>query len=115
MIEKKKKYKLTDFRYQLPKKYIAQKPKPKRDSAKMRYSINLDYNYLSSFEGVQEHNIIAGANLNKFVSKEEIGADICEHNVIHETVDRRHENVCEEIVRNVGESLHHRRTHIAQM
>ena len=35
MIEKKKKYKLTDFRYQLPKKYIAQKPKPKRDSAKM--------------------------------------------------------------------------------
>ena len=35
MIEKKKKYKLTDFRYQLPKKYIAQKPRPKRDSAKM--------------------------------------------------------------------------------
>jgi len=35
MIEKKKKYKLTDFRYQLPKKFIAQKPKPKRDSAKM--------------------------------------------------------------------------------
>ena len=35
MIEKKKKYKLTDFRYQLPKKYIAQNPKPKRDSAKM--------------------------------------------------------------------------------
>ena len=35
MIEKKKKYKLTDFRYQLPKKYIAQKPRAKRDSAKM--------------------------------------------------------------------------------
>jgi len=35
MIEKKKKYKLTDFRYQLPKKFIAQKPKPKRDNAKM--------------------------------------------------------------------------------
>ena len=35
MIEKKKKYKLTDFRYQLPKKFIAQKPKLKRDSAKM--------------------------------------------------------------------------------
>ena len=35
MIEKKKKYKLTDFRYQLPKKFIAQKPKQKRDGAKM--------------------------------------------------------------------------------
>jgi len=35
MIEKKKKYKLSDFRYQLPKKYIAQKPKPKRENAKM--------------------------------------------------------------------------------
>ena len=29
MIEKKKKYKLSDFRYQLPKKFIAQKPKQK--------------------------------------------------------------------------------------
>ena len=35
MIEKKKKYKLSDFRYQLPKKFIAQKPKRKRDGAKM--------------------------------------------------------------------------------
>ena len=35
MIEKKKKYKLSDFRYQLPKKYIAQKPKQKRDGSKM--------------------------------------------------------------------------------
>ena len=35
MIGKKKKYKLTDFRYQLPKKYIAQKPKQKRDGSKM--------------------------------------------------------------------------------
>jgi S-adenosylmethionine:tRNA ribosyltransferase-isomerase len=35
MIEKKKKYKLSDFRYQLPKKYIAQKPKQKRDASKM--------------------------------------------------------------------------------
>ena len=35
MIEKKKKYKLSDFRYQLPKKLIAQKPKQKRDGAKM--------------------------------------------------------------------------------
>ena len=30
MIEKKKKYKLSDFRYQLPKKHIAQKPKQKK-------------------------------------------------------------------------------------
>ena len=30
MIEKKKKYKLSDFRYQLPKRFIAQKPKRKR-------------------------------------------------------------------------------------
>ena len=30
MIEKKKKYKLSDFRYQLPKKFIAQKAE-KRD------------------------------------------------------------------------------------
>ena len=35
MIGKKKKYKLSDFRYQLPKKYIAQKPKQKRDGSKM--------------------------------------------------------------------------------
>ena len=35
MIEKKKKYKLSDFRYQLPKKFIAQKPKQKRDGSKM--------------------------------------------------------------------------------
>ena len=35
MIEKKKKYKLSDFRYQLPKKFIAQKPKLKRETAKM--------------------------------------------------------------------------------
>ena len=35
MIEKKKKYKLSDFRYQLPKKYIAQKPAQKRENSKM--------------------------------------------------------------------------------
>jgi len=35
MIEKKKKYKLSDFRYQLPKKYISQQPKPKRENSKM--------------------------------------------------------------------------------
>ena len=35
MIGKKKKYKLSDVRYQLPKKYIAQKPKQKRDGSKM--------------------------------------------------------------------------------
>ena len=35
MIEKKKKYKLSDFRYQLPKKFIAQRPKQKRDGSKM--------------------------------------------------------------------------------
>ena len=35
MIEKKKKYKLSDFRYQLPKRFIAQKPTPKRENAKM--------------------------------------------------------------------------------
>ena len=35
MIEKKKKYKLSDFRYQLPQRFIAQKPKPKRENSKM--------------------------------------------------------------------------------
>ena len=35
MIEKKKKYKLSDFRYQLPKRFIAQKPKRKRENSKM--------------------------------------------------------------------------------
>ena len=35
MIEKKKKYKLSDFRYQLPKRFIAQKPTPKRENSKM--------------------------------------------------------------------------------
>tara|TARA_Y100001970_G_scaffold284023_1_gene400525 strand:- start:1745 stop:2797 length:1053 start_codon:yes stop_codon:yes gene_type:complete len=35
MIEKKKKYKLSDFKYALPKKFIAQKPKQKRESSKL--------------------------------------------------------------------------------
>ena len=35
MIEKKKKYKLSDFRYQLPKRFIAQKPKRKREKPNM--------------------------------------------------------------------------------
>ena len=35
MIEKKKKYKLGDFDYPLPKKYIAQYPGEKRDQAKL--------------------------------------------------------------------------------
>ena len=35
MIEKKKKYKLTDFEYPLPKKYIAQYPGSKRDQSKL--------------------------------------------------------------------------------
>ncbi|MEC7822455.1 MAG: tRNA preQ1(34) S-adenosylmethionine ribosyltransferase-isomerase QueA [Candidatus Neomarinimicrobiota bacterium] len=35
MIEKKKKYKLSDFKYVLPKKFVAQKPKNKRENSKM--------------------------------------------------------------------------------
>ena len=35
MIENKKKYKLSDFKYQLPKKFIAQKPNRKRENSKM--------------------------------------------------------------------------------
>jgi len=35
MIEKKKKYKLSDFKYALPKKFVAQKPKNKRENSKM--------------------------------------------------------------------------------
>ena len=35
MIGKKKKYKLGDFNYSLPKKFIAQHPEPKRDHAKL--------------------------------------------------------------------------------
>ena len=35
MIEKKKKYKLGDFNYPLPKKYIAQYPGNKRDQSKL--------------------------------------------------------------------------------
>ena len=35
MIEKKKKYKLGDFDYPLPKKYIAQYPGNKRDQSKL--------------------------------------------------------------------------------
>ena len=35
MIEKKKKYKLSDFKYALPKKFIAQKPKQKREGSKL--------------------------------------------------------------------------------
>ena len=35
MIDKKKKYKLGDFNYRLPKKFIAQHPEPRRDHAKL--------------------------------------------------------------------------------
>jgi len=35
MINKKKKYKLGDFNYQLPKKFIAQYPEPRRDFSKL--------------------------------------------------------------------------------
>ena len=35
MIEKKKKFKLGDFDYPLPKKYIAQYPVDKRDQSKL--------------------------------------------------------------------------------
>ena len=35
MIEKKKKYKLSDFKYALPNKFVAQKPKQKRETSKL--------------------------------------------------------------------------------
>ena len=35
MIEKKKKYKLSDFKYTLPNKFVAQKPKQKREGSKL--------------------------------------------------------------------------------
>ena len=35
MIDKKKKYKLGDFNYQLPKAFIAQHPETRRDYAKL--------------------------------------------------------------------------------
>ncbi len=35
MIEKKKKYKLSDFNYSLPSKYIAEYPSPRRDQSKL--------------------------------------------------------------------------------
>ena len=35
MIEKKKKYKLSDFKYALPNKFVAQKPKQKREGSKL--------------------------------------------------------------------------------
>ena len=35
MIEKKKKYKLADFTYSLPSKYIAEYPSPRRDQSKL--------------------------------------------------------------------------------
>ena len=35
MIDKKKKYKLGDFNYSLPKKFIAQYPETRRDYAKL--------------------------------------------------------------------------------
>ena len=35
MIEKRKKYKLSDFDYPLPKKFIAEYPSDRRDSSKL--------------------------------------------------------------------------------
>ena len=56
MIEKKKKFKLGDFDYPLPKKYIAQYPGEKRDQSKLmvvdrdKKTIAVSYTHLRAHE-----------------------------------------------------------------
>ena len=47
-----------------------------RDSSKLNHHIALDYNFLSGLSKTSEHNVKVGANLFKYMDKEEIGAEI---------------------------------------
>jgi hypothetical protein len=47
-----------------------------RDSAKLNHHIGLDYNFLNGLSNTNEHNLKIGANLFKYMGKEEIGADV---------------------------------------
>ena len=47
-----------------------------RDSAKLNHHIGLDYNFLNGLSKTNEHNLKIGANLFKYMGKEEIGADV---------------------------------------
>jgi hypothetical protein len=47
-----------------------------RDSAKLNHHVGLDYNFLNGLSKTNEHNLKIGANLFKYMGKEEIGADV---------------------------------------
>lgn len=47
-----------------------------RDSAKLNHHISLDYSFLNGLSKTNEHNLNIGANLFKYMDKEEIGADV---------------------------------------
>ena len=82
MIEKKKKYKLSDFRYQLPKKFIAQKPKQKRDGSKMmvlnredksiKHRIDLKNGSLLVMDGNTQKNYKHGVPIQKKIKQSRI-------------------------------------------
>jgi len=47
-----------------------------KDSTKLNHHISLDYNFLNGLSKTNEHNVKVGANLFKYLGKEEIGADV---------------------------------------
>ena len=47
-----------------------------KDSAKLNHHIDFDYNFLNGLSKTNEHNLKIGANLFKYMGKEEIGADV---------------------------------------
>ena len=67
MIEKKKKWKLADFDYPLPEKYIAQYPAKRRDLSKLMV-IHKD-------TGEIEHKISNGETFDKILESYSIASD----------------------------------------
>ncbi len=47
-----------------------------KDSAKLNHHLSLDYDFLNGLSKTNEHNLKIGANLFKYMGKEEIGADV---------------------------------------
>jgi len=47
-----------------------------KDSAKLNHLLDLDYNFLNGLAKTNEHNFKIGANLFKYMDKEEIGAEV---------------------------------------
>lgn len=47
-----------------------------KDSARIHHRVDFKYNFLSNKFKLEEHNVIVGGNMFKYLNKEEVGADI---------------------------------------